>query len=54
MKYIDKKGNLEDKRIIAAIKIAADDYENGAIIEARDELLDIIKSIDEFIKHEEV
>ena len=52
MKYIDKKGNLEDKRIIAAIKIAADDYENGAIIEARDELSDVIAAIDQFTELE--
>lgn len=43
-----KKGELKDKEIVAALKQAAVDYENGEIAEVRDLLLDIIQSIDEF------
>lgn len=43
-----KKGELKDKEIVAALKQAAVDYENGEISEVRDLLLDIIQSIDEF------
>ena len=43
-----KNGELEDKKIVAALRKAADDYENGALIEVRDLLLDIVDAIDEF------
>lgn len=48
-----KNGNLEDKKIEAALRKAADDYENGELIEVRDLLLEIINAIDEFTKSEE-
>ena len=43
-----KNGKLEDKRIIASLRQAANDYENGELIEVRELLLDIINAIDEF------
>lgn len=48
-----KNGNLEDKKIGAALRKAADDYENGELIEVRDLLLEIINAVDEFTKSEE-
>ena len=47
MKYI-KNGCLQDERIISALQQAARDYENGAIIETRDTLLEIAAAIDAF------
>lgn len=43
-----KNGELEDKKIIAALHQAAEDYENGELIEVRDLLLEIINAIDNF------
>jgi hypothetical protein len=43
-----KNGELEDKKIVAALRKAADDYENGEIIEVRDLLWDIVDSITTF------
>lgn len=43
-----KNHELLDKEIIKALKQAAKDYEDGAILEARDALADIVQSIDEF------
>ena len=51
-KYYDhKKNELKDKKILEALARAARDYENGAILEARDELADIVNAIDEFDAH---
>ena len=44
---------LKDKKIIAALKQALKDYEDGAIIECRDELADIVNAIDAFDEWEE-
>lgn len=42
-------GNLlDDKEIVKIIKEAADDYENGAILEAHDKLLAVVDAIAEF------
>lgn len=41
-----KKGELKDKEIVAALKQAAVDYENGEIAEVRDLLVDIVNGID--------
>lgn len=46
-----KKGELQDKKIIAALYRAAKDYENGEIAEVKDELIEIINAITEF-EHE--
>lgn len=43
-----EKGELQDEKIIAALKKAAEDYENGEICEVRDLLADIVNAIDEF------
>lgn len=43
-----KNGELEDKKIEAALRKAADDYENGEIAEVRDLLVDIVNAIDEW------
>ena len=53
MKFF-KNGILEDKKIEAALRKAADDYEDGALIEVRDLLLEIINAIDEFADREEI
>lgn len=43
-----KNGELEDQKIMEALHQAANDYENGAIAEARDVLVEIVNAIDEF------
>ena len=43
-----KNGELEDKKIVEALRKAADAYENGELIEVRDLLQDIVDAIDEF------
>jgi len=47
MKYI-KNGELQDKKIVDSIYIAAKEYENGEILEVKDRLLEIIAAIDEW------
>ena len=47
-----KNGELKDSDIIAAIRRAADDYEDGAIVEARDLLAEIIFAIDDYTFNE--
>lgn len=42
--------SLDDKEIIKTIKKAADDYEDGAILEAHDKLLAVVDAIAEFNK----
>lgn len=49
MEFI-KNGELDDKKIIYALRKAADNYENGELIEVRDILLEIINAIDDFEK----
>ena len=44
-----KNGELEDKKIVAALRKAADDYENGEIVEVRNLLMEIVDNIDEFM-----
>lgn len=41
------KGELKDDKIIAALKRAANDYENGEIAEVHDLLLEIAAAIEE-------
>lgn len=43
-----KNGKLKDKKIESALRQAADDYENGELIEVRDLLQDIVDAINEF------
>ena len=47
MKYI-KNGELQDKKIVDSIYMAAKEYENGEILETKDRLLEIIAAIDEW------
>lgn len=42
------KGELKDKKVIAALERAARQYENGEIAEVRDVLFEIIEAIDTF------
>lgn len=54
MRYKKKKtklfenGALNDELVLSTIDQARRDYGNGAIIEARDALLDVINAIDDF------
>lgn len=48
-----KNGKLKDKQIVAALQRAADDYDNGEIIEVKAVLIDIINAITEFEDSEE-
>lgn len=43
-----KNGKLKDKKIVAALRKAAEDYENGEIIEIEDVLIEIIDAIHDF------
>ena len=43
-----KHGELQDKKIAAALRQAAEDYENGEIIETKDVLIEIINAITDF------
>ena len=46
-KYYENK-ELKDKEIASALRKLAKRYENGEIVEVRDELIDIVNSIKEF------
>ena len=50
--YNHKKKELEDKKIVAALRQAADDYENGEIVEVHDTLLAIVSAIEWFIEED--
>ena len=41
-------GELKDKKIVSALKRAANDFETGEIAEVRDLLLEIAAAIDEW------
>lgn len=43
-----KNNKLDDAAIIKALNQAVKDYEDGAIAEVRDSLVEIINAIDEF------
>jgi hypothetical protein len=43
-----KNGELKDKKIVEALHKAADDYENGEIVEVKDVLVEIINAITDF------
>lgn len=48
-----RRGELKDREVVATLHQAADDYENGELIEVRDLLLEIIIAIDEFMDIED-
>lgn len=43
-----KNGELQDKQIVATLHKAAEDYENGEIVEVKGVLIDIINAITDF------
>ncbi len=45
-RFLNDDGSLKDAKIASAIRKAAEDYENGAILEAQDVLYDIVRAID--------
>ena len=45
-----ENGSLNDEAVLSAIDRARRDYEDGAIIEAHDALLEVINAIDDFVK----
>lgn len=48
-----KNGKLKDTEIVLALTNAANDYENGCLIEVRDLLSDIVQAIDNFTEDSE-
>lgn len=54
MKYITKKHELKDKKIIEDLNRAVEMYEDGEIIEVRDMLSEMVNAIDEFTENYEV
>lgn len=48
MRKFYKKGELQDKAIAAALRKAAEDYENGEIVEVKGLLIEIINAITDF------
>lgn len=48
-----KNGELQDKQIVKALYQAAEDYENGEIIETKDVLIEIINAITDFESEQE-
>lgn len=48
-----RNGELRDAEIISALEKAIKWYENGALIEVRDELIEIVDAIDEFESEQE-
>ena len=45
-----ENGSLNDETVLSAIEHVRKDYEDGAIIEAHDSLLEVIKAIYDFVK----
>ena len=45
---------MNDDKIINEIQLARDEFFDGAIIEARDRLLNVINIIDDFIDNEDI
>ena len=43
-----KNGELQDEKIVEALRKAVDWYEDGAIAEVKDLLVDIVDAINEF------
>ena len=48
-----KNGELDDKKIIKALKHATQDYEDGAILEAKNVLVKIVNAITDFETEQE-
>ena len=43
-----RHGELEDEKIMMALRQAVNDYENGEIAEVHDLLIDIVEAIEKF------
>lgn len=43
-----ENGSLNDEAVLSSIDRARKDYEDGAIIEARDTLLEVVNAVDDF------
>lgn len=41
-------GELQDWKIVNALRLAAENYENGELLEVRDVLVDIVNAINAF------
>ena len=54
MKYITKKHELKDKKIIDDLNRAVEMYEDGEIIEVRDMLAEMVNAIDDFTENYKV
>lgn len=48
--YLSAEKELDDRAVINAIKEALNDYRQGAILECRDTLKQIVNAIDKFDK----
>ena len=48
-----RNGTLNDKKIAEDLRIMAEMYENGELVEVRDLALDIVNAIDAFTEAEE-
>lgn len=48
-----RNGELKDRKIIEALHRAAEDYENGEIVEVKDVLIEIINAITDFENEQE-
>lgn len=48
--YISSEKELDDRAVINALKQALNDYRQGAILECRDTLKQIVNAIDKFDK----
>lgn len=53
VKKLFKNGELKDALVLSTIDRARQYYEDGAIIEAHDTLLEVIDAIEEFDKEQE-
>ncbi len=51
--FNEATSELQDRKIVEALRRAADLYDDGAIIETRDILVDIVVAINEFDKRQE-
>ena len=50
-----RNGELEDEKIMMALRRAADEYDNGEIAEVHDLLFDVVEAIQKFMElYEEV
>ena len=51
MKFFNR-GELDDKKIEAALRDAADNYANGELMEVHETLLEIVDALEEWYEYE--